>query len=296
MKPLIWISALLVSLGASVLAAEGEHQHEQQGGHEHHHAASVTIDGAWARSTPSMAGNGAAYMTIMNHSNEPDILLGLATPVAEKAELHGHFMEDGMMSMRPLAQQDFGSHTHTTLKPGAMHIMLMGLKEPLKEGEAFPLTLSFQHGGDVLTNVSIQGIAAMGLEGAHKDGDGDHDHNMEDHSGSMTDMGDNALVDEGIDELIELTISNRKVTLKNNTVRVTQGRKVQLRWVSDESTEIHVHGYDVKTSIEPGGVGITTIEAHAAGRFPITSHGFGGHEHDSHGSETTLLYLEVYPG
>lgn len=295
MKLKSFVLAFCVGLTSGAFAAEGGQEHH--GNHQSHQAKPVTIEAAWARSTASMARNGAAYMTIINHSNKTDVLLGLSTPVATKAELHGHFMEDGMMSMRQLMQKEFGSHTHTTLKPGDMHIMLMGLKEPVQEGASFPVTLSFQNAGDIVVNVVVKGIAAMGPEAETNDDRGarihqtTHEHG--DHGGMNMSMSQSAVAGEEVDRVIDVTIAGRKVTLDKNTVRVTQGQKIQLRWVTDESTEIHVHGYDVKTSIVPGVTSTTTIDAHAAGRFPITSHGFGGH---GHGGETTLLYLEVYPG
>lgn len=91
---------------------------------------------------------------------------------------------------------------------------------------------------------------------------------------------------------IEITIHNRKVVRDNNVIRITQGEKVELVWISDESANLHLHGYDIEFKVTPDAPTPITFTAHATGRFPITSHGFGnqhGHGHD------TLLYLEVYP-
>ena len=74
-------------------------------------------------------------------------------------------------------------------------------------------------------------------------------------------------------------------------VRVTQGERVELRWTTDEATELHLHGYNVKTKVSAEGEAVMTIEARAAGRFAIESHGFGADHH----AEKTLIYLEVLP-
>jgi len=97
---------------------------------------------------------------------------------------------------------------------------------------------------------------------------------------------------EGPVKRIELVISERKVQREEKTVRVTQGETVELVWHSDEIAELHLHGYDISFEVSPEAPAVVTFQAHATGRFPITSHGFGGHK--GHGHEA-LLYIEVYP-
>ncbi len=79
---------------------------------------------------------------------------------------------------------------------------------------------------------------------------------------------------------------------ENNVIRVTQNDNVELVWHSDEKTKLHLHGYDIEFELTPEEPVVISFKAHATGRYPITSHEFGG-KHD-HGHET-LLYLEVYP-
>jgi hypothetical protein len=98
--------------------------------------------------------------------------------------------------------------------------------------------------------------------------------------------------DEGAVKRIELVISERKVQREEKTIRLTQGDSVELVWQSDEAAELHLHGYDISFEVSPETPAVVTFEAHATGRFPVTSHGFGGHE--GHGHEA-LLYIEVYP-
>jgi hypothetical protein len=88
-----------------------------------------------------------------------------------------------------------------------------------------------------------------------------------------------------------LQITDRQVQRDSDLIRVNRGQQVELVWMSDEAVTLHLHGYDIEFVIEPGMAVSHQFEAHASGRFPITSHGFGK---DLHGHET-LLYFEVYP-
>lgn len=104
----------------------------------------------------------------------------------------------------------------------------------------------------------------------------------------------NANADEVTVKRIELVISERKVQLEEKTIRVTQGESIELVWTSDEAAELHLHGYDISFEVSPQAPAVVTFKAHATGRFPITSHGFGAEKGQGHGHEA-LLYLEVYP-
>ena len=96
---------------------------------------------------------------------------------------------------------------------------------------------------------------------------------------------------EAAPRVIEVRIEKRQVVEPEEAIRITQGDTVELRWTSDEIAELHLHGYDVELHVQPGEPAAMTIEAFAAGRFPITSHGWGG---SGHGHQA-LTYLEVYP-
>ena len=100
-----------------------------------------------------------------------------------------------------------------------------------------------------------------------------------------------AVAQEASPRIIEVRIENREVIEPQEAIRITQGDVIELRWTSDEAVELHLHGYDVELHVEPDESAAMMIEAYAAGRFPITSHGWGdgGHGHDA------LTYLEVHP-
>jgi hypothetical protein len=90
----------------------------------------------------------------------------------------------------------------------------------------------------------------------------------------------------------DISISNRVVQLDSNVIRITQGAQVTISWTSDEAGSLHLHGYDIEFDVGPKETKSITFLAKATGRFPVTSHGFGGE--DGHGHKA-LLYVEVYP-
>jgi copper(I)-binding protein len=122
--------------------------------------AQLEIKNAWARATAGTADTGVAYVTIQ--SPTADRVVSLSTPVAKKAELHTMSMEGMVMKMRPLDGLDIPASEAVTLKPGGDHVMLMGLNQPLRAGQTFPLTLDFEKAGPRTVMVSVEKAAATG--------------------------------------------------------------------------------------------------------------------------------------
>ena len=120
----------------------------------------LEVAGAWARATPPKAETGIAYLTI--RSPTADRLVSVTSPVAKKAELNTMEMSDMVMKMRPLASLDIPAGQPVTLKPSGEHIMLMGLNGPLREGQSFPLTLTFEKAGAREVTVAIEKPGAAG--------------------------------------------------------------------------------------------------------------------------------------
>jgi len=121
--------------------------------------AKLTVVQAWARATPPGITIGGAYFTI-NNSGDADTLLGIESPVCDHADLHLMSMNAGMMQMRPLKSAPVPAHSQVRFEPEHMHVMLNDLHRPLREGEEFPMTLTFQRAGRVSTNVHVIGIGA----------------------------------------------------------------------------------------------------------------------------------------
>ena len=119
----------------------------------------LEVSNAWARATPGKAENGAAYVTIV--SPTPDRLLSASSPAAKKAELHTMEMAGMVMKMRPIAGLDIPAGQPVALKPSGEHIMLIGLQQPLREGQSFTLTLNFEKAGARTVSVAVEKAGAM---------------------------------------------------------------------------------------------------------------------------------------
>jgi len=86
----------------------------------------------------------------------------------------------------------------------------------------------------------------------------------------------------------EIALTNGRLADGPRTVRTVRGDRVELLWSSDRLVTIHLHGYDIETTVEPGSQGRMTFTAHATGRFPVELHG-------GTGRHRTLMHVEVHP-
>jgi copper(I)-binding protein len=71
-------------------------------------------------------------------------------------QLHGSTDDNGVTRMRPIDNLEIAPHGSATMDPGGMHFMLMQLTAPLVAGSHFPLTLKFEHAGDVTIDIVVQ--------------------------------------------------------------------------------------------------------------------------------------------
>jgi len=130
------------------------------------HDTGTSVDKAWARETPPTAKSGAAFITI--HSTTGDRLLSVASPAAKKVQLHTHIEENGVMKMtHVIGGIEIPEGGMVALKPGGYHIMMMGLNGPLKKGSMVPMTLTFEHAGDIEIMAPVLPIGAKSAEGDH---------------------------------------------------------------------------------------------------------------------------------
>ena len=121
-------------------------------------AGDLEIAHPWSQELPPNAPTVAAYFVIRNTGNTADRLLGVDTPIAEKAELHQHVMQGDLMKMQPVPSVEVAPGAAVTFAPMAYHVMLVGLKDRslLKDGERFPMTLHFEKAGDISVEVKVQ--------------------------------------------------------------------------------------------------------------------------------------------
>jgi hypothetical protein len=123
---------------------------------------------------PSLAGspNGAVYFKgIKNAGKEADQLLSAKTSVADSVEIHEMTMDGEVMKMRPLSRIDIPAGAEVSMvkgNPNGYHLMLLGLKQPLKDGDRFPVWLTFKQAGEVKVEVYVQTPKAPGPSGQHE--------------------------------------------------------------------------------------------------------------------------------
>lgn len=116
----------------------------------------IAVERAWTRATAAAARSAGAFLRVVNRGGEDDRLVAVESSAAERAMIHSTVMADGIMQMRP-AQDGLPVPAGAVLKlrPGGDHIMLTGLRRPLRRGETVPLTLVFEKAGRIETQLAV---------------------------------------------------------------------------------------------------------------------------------------------
>ena len=149
-----------VLLASSIAAAES------------YSVGSLQIGNPWARATPKGATVGAGYLTVTNNGKEPDRLVGGSAAPASRFEVHTTVVEKDVARMRQIPALEIKPGETVELKPGGMHVMMMGLKQPLKQGQKVKATLVFEKAGPLHVEFTVQGPGAPG--GSKPDGHHHH--------------------------------------------------------------------------------------------------------------------------
>jgi copper(I)-binding protein len=123
-------------------------------------AADITISHPYARATAPGQPTGGGFLKLDNGGKTADRLLSASAEVSKSVELHSMKMEGDVMRMRQVDGIDIGAGQTVELKPGGLHIMFIGLKAPLKQGDSFPMKLKFEKAGEVAVTVKVEGGAA----------------------------------------------------------------------------------------------------------------------------------------
>ena len=116
----------------------------------------ITVSDAWARPSPMMNRAGAAYLVIQNNGAAEDKLLSVESDVAQTIELHETKEMNGMMAMSPVPNIPVPANGKAELKPGGLHVMLIGLNRELKAGDKMQLTLNFEKAGKVPVTAEVK--------------------------------------------------------------------------------------------------------------------------------------------
>jgi copper(I)-binding protein len=128
----------------------------------------MVMNAVATESLTPVAKTGAVYLSIMNHGASDDVLVSVTPPAAEHAAVHKTTMENDVMKMSEVERLAIPAGSTVDLKPAATHLMLTGLKAPLKEGEIVSLTLAFEKAGEMKIDVPVVDIKSIPAAG--------HDH------------------------------------------------------------------------------------------------------------------------
>jgi periplasmic copper chaperone A len=144
---------LLLAFG--LLCAAGATQaHEYQLG-------ALKIGHPWARATAPTAPAGGGFLSVTNTGTVPDRLVSAQSAAADAIQIHEMKMDGDVMRMREVSQGlEIAPGATVTLAPGGFHLMMMGLKGPLKQGTKVPLTLVFEKAGKIDVELAIEGMGA----------------------------------------------------------------------------------------------------------------------------------------
>jgi copper(I)-binding protein len=124
-------------------------------------AGEIEIGHPWSRAAPAGV-TGAGYLTLNNKGSSADRLLGARADIARAVEIHSNSMEGGVMRMRPVQAIDIAPGAEVALAPGGLHIMLIGLKQALVQGNRVPLTLVFEKAGEVQVELAVEAAGTRG--------------------------------------------------------------------------------------------------------------------------------------
>ena len=125
----------------------------------------IHLEGSWARAMPLVSGEGeaptnsAVYFLIRNDGRLDDRLTGAASQVADGTEIHESKIVNDMMVMEEQDGLHIPAGSSVELRPGGLHIMLLGLRRPLLEGEEFELLLEFEKSGELSVVVPVRSNA-----------------------------------------------------------------------------------------------------------------------------------------
>jgi hypothetical protein len=116
----------------------------------------IHIADPWTPAPIGMAKVMAGYFEIISMKETPDRLVGARSAQADRVELHGHSEVDGVMRMRPVEAVEINPFGGAELEPGGLHLMIMGLTQKVEAGDRIPVTLIFEHAGEIEVKLTVK--------------------------------------------------------------------------------------------------------------------------------------------
>ncbi len=120
--------------------------------------APIVVHDAWLRASLGQSPNTAGYMKIENRGAAEDKLVSVSVAGANMAHVHESTMKDGVMQMKAVDALSLKPGAAVEFKPGGLHVMVMGLKTPLKAGETIQLRLQFARAGEITVDAQVRGL------------------------------------------------------------------------------------------------------------------------------------------
>lgn len=138
----------------------------------------LEIDHPHARATMPNAPVAGGYMTIRNTGDAPDVLVGGTASFAGMVQIHEMTMDGEVMKMRPVeGGLEIPAGGEVVLEPGGYHVMFIGLKEPLREGDKRAVRLEFRDAGAIDVEFNVEAMKpADGAGHGHGHGHGNGEH------------------------------------------------------------------------------------------------------------------------
>lgn len=226
----------------------------------------LVVMSPWARATAGHSKNGVAYLRIINNGHHADRLVGARTDRAAMVQLHTVVMKDGMMTMRQIEAVDVPPRKATGLQPGGDHLMLMGLIEPLREGETFKLELTFAKSGALSIEVAVAGVGSM--EHPHDGGGGRQSETGEQAHAGTRDEAHDAHGAQG------MAGTGMQADLDTSTSKMSEHHRFQVSVESQETPlPLNVMHAWVLTVTTPDGQAIDGAKVIVDGGMPAHGHG-----------------------
>ena len=145
------LAGLMVSAGALAASAD-----------------TVTVQEPYVRLAPPNAPATGAFMVIKNSGDKDVKVVKADNPASKVTELHTHLNDGGVMRMRPVAAIEVKAKGEAVLQPGGLHVMMINLLAPLKEGDSVPITLTFDDGSSKKVDAKVVRPVAAGAPMDHK--------------------------------------------------------------------------------------------------------------------------------
>ena len=130
-------------------------------------AGPISVIDPYARAVPPVVPNSAAFMTLKNDGETDRELVSASSPAAKTVELHTHINDEGVMRMRQVASIAIPAGGEAKLQPGGLHVMLIGLHQPLEPGDMLSMELTFDDGSSAQIELPVRKIEMSQMHHHH---------------------------------------------------------------------------------------------------------------------------------